>query len=385
MSTTIARTFLPALTRTNRSSLPSISNSLIRSQPKPKAVQRFSSSSSSNKNDDRSYSQEAHSSSNRKSHRQRSLVGGVVALSVVGISYYFLSSNSSSSSSSSQVLSPDRWTRVEIESVEQLTRDTSLFKLKVPRTVLPQSFQSLISKDGGGQVQPILSLYVKEPTLQIQRAYTPLSAKSFNPDGSATLELVVKRYPDGEVSRYLHRLGTGDSIEIRAPSITWVYNPRDWDRVVFIAGGTGVTPAFQCLNDTIINNNKKDLPELSLIYASPSPSQIFLKPQLDSLLKQGNGIISKILYKVDRLDNNNTHDNVDELPKSDLEFGKIDLRTLEKFLARNDENKRTVIVVCGPEGMIETVAGSRGRNFSQGPVGGILKQLGYTKDQVVKL
>lgn len=35
--------------------------------------------------------------------------------------------------------------------------------------------------------------------------------------------------------------------------------------------------------------------------------------------------------------------------------------------------------------MIEAVAGPRGRNFSQGRVGGVLKELGFTEKEVVKL
>ncbi|GAA5950424.1 hypothetical protein JCM3765_004540 [Sporobolomyces pararoseus] len=359
MSTAPARTLLQTLSRPSRTSLPrwnrSIS-SLIRTRPK--AVQQQLSSTSTT-----SYSQQDSSSTRKPRERSFPLTAGVGGVIICSIGYYFFSS--SSSGSSEQVLAPDRWTSVEIESVERLTRDTSLFKIRVPKTILPQSLNSLIKDDD--RYQPILSLFVKEPTLQIQRAYTPLSSKSFDPngDGSTLLELVVKRYRDGEVSRYLHRLGPRDRLEVRAPSVTWLYRPRDWDRVVFIAGGTGVTPAFQCLNDSTT-----DSPQLSLIYASSSESEIFLKPQLDQLLlKQGGGgRISKIEYKLD----------------------KLDFKSLENFLGRNqndnnENKKRTVVVVCGPEGMIETVAGPRGRNFSQGPVGGILKQLGYTEDQVVKL
>lgn len=69
------------------------------------------------------------------------------------------------------MLAPDRWTEVTIESVERLTGDTSLFKIKVPRSVLPDVFKS------DPDAQPILSLFVKEPTLQIQRAYTVRRSK----------------------------------------------------------------------------------------------------------------------------------------------------------------------------------------------------------------
>jgi cytochrome-b5 reductase len=130
--------------------------------------------------------------------------------------------------------------------VERLTPETSLFKLEVPRALLP----AVLGSDEGAR--PILSLFVKEPTLQIQRAYTvrpflllfpfsltfalqqPLSASSFNSTGPAELDLVVKRYPDGEASRYIHRLGPGDDIHVRGPSVTWYYRPEDWDEVVFV-------------------------------------------------------------------------------------------------------------------------------------------------------
>ena len=35
--------------------------------------------------------------------------------------------------------------------------------------------------------------------------------------------------------------------------------------------------------------------------------------------------------------------------------------------------------------MVNAVAGPRGRNFSPGPVGGILRELGYSDREVVKL
>ena len=35
--------------------------------------------------------------------------------------------------------------------------------------------------------------------------------------------------------------------------------------------------------------------------------------------------------------------------------------------------------------MVNAIAGPFGRNFSQGPIGGILGKLGYTPDQVYKL
>lgn len=154
-------------------------------------------------------------------------------------------------------LGGDRWTAVKVKSVTPITPETSLFRLEVPKSVLPPAFT------GDPAARPILSLYVKEPSLQIQRPYTvrlflsrsipslssrgrlticqrgsrlqPLTATSFDPTGPAELDLVVKRYPDGEMSRYIHRLRPGSELDIRGPSVTWWYRPQDWDEVVFVS------------------------------------------------------------------------------------------------------------------------------------------------------
>ncbi|GAA5895802.1 hypothetical protein JCM5296_006671 [Sporobolomyces johnsonii] len=280
------------------------------------------------------------------------------------------------------VLAPDRWTAVKVQSVTPLTPETSLFRLEVPRSVLPE----VIAGDDGAQ--PILSVFVKEPTLQIQRAYTPLSSSSFDSSGPAILDLVVKRYADGEVSRYIHRLGAGDELWVRGPAMTWYYRPQDWDEVVFIVGGTGVTPAYQLLNDTLRSSSSPSSsgsspsPAISLIYASPSPSRTLLRPELDAFAAQDPSKVS-IKYLVDRLDPGTGKSS---LPKDSV-LGIMDRKKLQDWIGKGGDTstRRRMVVVCGPEGMINAVAGPRGRNFSQGPVGGILKELGYTEREVIKL
>ncbi|GAA5981392.1 hypothetical protein JCM10908_004092 [Rhodotorula pacifica] len=275
-------------------------------------------------------------------------------------------------------LGGDRWTAVKIKSVTPLTPETSLFRLEVPKSVLPPAFSS------DPTARPILSLYVKEPSLQIQRAYTPLTAASFDPKGPAELDLVVKRYPDGELSRYMHRLGPGSELNVRGPSVTWWYRRQDWDEVVFVVGGTGITPAYQFVHDMLrsdaASSSSVPRPAVSIIYASPSPSRVLLKKELDSFTAQDPAHVS-LHYLVDRPDAGSSKKQV----PPDLSVGFIERPKLEKAIGAKDQEKRRVVVVCGPEGMVEAVAGPRGRNFSQGRVGGILQQLGYTEKEVVEL
>ncbi|GAA5997244.1 cytochrome b5 reductase family protein [Rhodotorula paludigena] len=278
------------------------------------------------------------------------------------------------------VLSHDRWTSVKIKSVTPLTPETSLFKVEVPRSLLPPVLES------DPTARPILSLFVKEPNLQIQRAYTPLSASSFNSSGPAELGLVIKRYADGEASRYIHRLGPGDELSVRGPSVTWYYRPQDWDEVVFVVGGTGVTPAYQLIHDSLASppssSPSAPPPSINVVYASPSPSRILLKDRLDSFAASDPSRRISLHYLVDMLD---ADGGKASLP-SGTEVGFIDRKKLERYIGRGGvKEKRRMVIVCGPEGMINVVAGPRGRNFSQGPVGGILKELGYTEREVLKL
>lgn len=61
-------------------------------------------------------------------------------------------------------LSPDRFIPLKILSVTSLTKDTSLFKLALPK--------SLLAASSTPPVGPIASLYIMQPDLQIQRPYT---------------------------------------------------------------------------------------------------------------------------------------------------------------------------------------------------------------------
>ncbi|KAG6356683.1 hypothetical protein INS49_014557 [Diaporthe citri] len=100
------------------------------------------------------------------------------------------------------------------------------------------------------------SVEIKQPQLQIARNYTPLppavaAAGGDNGDGTsatAQLRFLVRRYDGGEMSTYLSRLGPGDDVWLRGPHLGFDVAARlgaAGERVVFLAGGTGVAPALQ--------------------------------------------------------------------------------------------------------------------------------------------
>lgn len=63
-------------------------------------------------------------------------------------------------------LSVQHFTPLKLLSKEALTADTTLYKLALPKELLPKEGAELVSSD------PIRSVYVMQPELQIQRAYT---------------------------------------------------------------------------------------------------------------------------------------------------------------------------------------------------------------------
>ncbi|KAK1984045.1 hypothetical protein LZ30DRAFT_712517 [Colletotrichum cereale] len=131
---------------------------------------------------------------------------------------------------------------------EQVSPTSFILTLKAPPSSLP----------GVASLWRVFDLWcveVKQPQIQVAREYTPLPPP---PPGSAdddTLRLYVRAVRGGEVSTYLGRLsppaadgGAGDTVELRGPHGEFDLRSRlggRGDRVVFLAGGTGIASALQ--------------------------------------------------------------------------------------------------------------------------------------------
>ncbi|KAF1833149.1 hypothetical protein BDW02DRAFT_570343 [Decorospora gaudefroyi] len=97
------------------------------------------------------------------------------------------------------------------------------------------------------QKRSIWSVQIKQPQLQIARAYTPLPpapAQQPKDDTPQDMRLLIRHETAGEVSTYLHALPAHATLEVRGPN-TEFQLPRDIIEVLFLAGGTGIAPAMQ--------------------------------------------------------------------------------------------------------------------------------------------
>ncbi|POW18256.1 hypothetical protein PSHT_06015 [Puccinia striiformis] len=277
----------------------------------------------------------------------------------------------------------DKHTPYQITHSYLIAPDTAIINLDLPiptKTVEPIQTPFYIE-----------SIYLKHPALQIERPYTPLSPISPSEPSQdddqdrTTVELLVKRYDDGDMSTYIHHVihhPHHNQLEIRGPVPTWWYPAnQEIHELVFIAAGTGITPAIQLLRRIYKSSSTiNQLPKFNLIYLTKSLESSYLLNELDHFKTNYPELFKFKLLVNHPTPSSTTQVNIDK-------SGRLDVSDLHKWIGTNDNNNKTkIIIVCGPESLICDVAGCKGRsNNSQGEIGGMLKPLGYTSDQVFKL
>lgn len=100
---------------------------------------------------------------------------------------------------------------------------------------------------------------------------------------TGSLDLLIKEYPEGRVSKYVHNLKVGQPIQIKGPFKKYDYEANKKNFIGMVAGGTGITPMFQLLCTILENPNDKT--KVRLIFANIAEEDILLKGWLDSLAK----------------------------------------------------------------------------------------------------
>jgi ferredoxin-NADP reductase len=171
---------------------------------------------------------------------RRPRAGGLIVLgssALSGAVYRFLQPSTSDAS-----LNPRSFTAYTLIKKQPVSSTSAIFTLQ--------------NRDGGpdpvglkeGWKNRVWSVQVKQPQLQIARAYTPLpptsEAHTYDDDEPEDLRFLIRQEEGGEVSTYLHRLPWESTIELRGPN-TECELPDDIKDVIFLAGGTGIAPAMQ--------------------------------------------------------------------------------------------------------------------------------------------
>lgn len=168
-------------------------------------------------------------------------VGTITALSL----YFFYPDSSRSAPTSSKTpLSPSHFTPSTVISNERSGPDTKLLQLAVPPHLLP-------AHDLTDPSASIWSVYIKDDDIQVERPYTPLEGI----DEHGRMLFWIKKYPKGEVGRWLHLKGPNDTIELRGPLTTWSWKDDNWDEVVMVRPSATFVQKFISINASDIWRN----------------------------------------------------------------------------------------------------------------------------------
>jgi len=96
------------------------------------------------------------------------------------------------------------------------------------------------------------------------------------------LELTVRDKPGGFVAPYLfNELKVGDVLETTGPAGHFYYEPLiDGEDLVFLAGGSGITPFMSMIRDTV--QRQRPL-RIKLLYGSRTPEDVIFRGELEEL------------------------------------------------------------------------------------------------------
>lgn len=199
----------------------------------------------------------------------------------------------------------------------------------------------------------------------VLRPYTPISDE----DTPGYIDLLVKKYPDGPMSTHLHDMTPGQRLDIKGPLPKYAWEANKHDHIALVAGGTGITPMFQLCR--AIFNNPADQTKVTLVFGNVGEEDILLKQEL-AALENSHPRRFRAFYVLDN-------------PPKTWTGGKgyIDKELLKTVLPE-PKTDNIKVFVCGPPGMMNAISGGKTSPRDQGELKGVLKELGYTPEQVYK-
>lgn len=255
-------------------------------------------------------------------------------------------------------LNPDKWIGFKLQDTARVSHNSHLFRFSFdPSAKLGLDVASCIL------TRAPLGQDAEGNTKYVVRPYTPIS----DTEAKGHFDLLIKVYPEGKMSQHFASLKPGDVVEVKGPIEKLRYSPNMKKHIGMIAGGTGITPMLQVIE--AILKNPDDNTQVSLLYGNISPDDILLKQKLDILAASHPNL--KVFYTVD---------NPTQNWKGGV--GYISKDTALKGLPSPSDD--ALILVCGPPGMMKHVSGEKAKDYSQGELSGILKDLGYTEQMVYK-
>ncbi len=238
--------------------------------------------------------------------------------------------------------------------------------------ILPEtpSAKTLRFVSPGGWLPPFqagqyVNLFVEAGGVRTSRPYSISSS----PAQTGHWDLTVRRTADGFVSDYLwDQVRVGDLFESTSPVGTFTYSPLfHGDDLVFLAGGSGVTPFMSMIREVADRGLKR---RIHLVYGSRAPDDVIFHQELDSIAGRHPNITFDLV--------------VSEPPAGYT--GRTGLLTADCLRACVGAVGGKMFYICGPEAMYPLcraaldelgVPGRRVRSEVYGPPRDVTRQPGW--------
>ncbi|PNY24736.1 NADH-cytochrome b5 reductase [Tolypocladium capitatum] len=188
-----------------------------------------------------------------------------------------------------KVLKPDVFQEFELQEKTVISHNVAIYRFKLP------SEQSVLGLPIGQHISIGVSLAQPDgSTKEIVRSYTPISGDH----QPGCFDLLIKSYPQGNISKHMASLVVGQTIRVRGPKGAFVYAPNMVRHFGMIAGGTGITPMLQIIRAIVRGRPAGDRTEVDLIFANVTPQDILLREDLDALVKDDSRV--RVHYVLDK-------------------------------------------------------------------------------------
>ena len=83
------------------------------------------------------------------------------------------------------------------------------------------------------------------------------------------------------MSKHFAHMKVGDTLECKGPIMKLEYKPNMRKSIGMVAGGTGITPMLQVIEEVL--RNPADKTTLSLVFGNVTQNDILLKDRIDAL------------------------------------------------------------------------------------------------------
>lgn len=213
-------------------------------------------------------------------------------------------------------------------------------------------------------------VYIHKADERFKRPYTPILYSS------KQLVFIIKFYNTNGVADYICAKDIGDLLLLSHPIYELPLKDCKGENVLMLAGGTGITPMLQVLNSLKTNVH------YTIVWSNRNEEDIVLREDLVDT--QNKFTLYNVLSNpTQEIKTNGTEQEDKPSIKGKILYSRLTKDLLQSILIEMSF-KPSFVYCCGPDEYLKDVCGSKAQDKTQGELGGIVKQLGFTPNEVYK-